>query len=157
MSTDRTIVRKSNCIAVHEDGLVIGTFAGPDCEEHAAQFAALLPPVPMTEEEIREGFEKRLLSGIVEPDLQRTGSRYTNKAVQQRWIGWQAAYERLFPLAGATTEMTGEEAYHKAAAEYETAQIRDRKPGNSYPKFCHLSPQEQAFWVAKITSKRGGA
>lgn len=37
----RTIVRKSNCIAVHENGCVIGTFAGPDSEEHAAQFAAL--------------------------------------------------------------------------------------------------------------------
>lgn len=53
------------------------------------------------------------------------------------------------------TEMTGEEAYHKAAAEYEVEQIHKKKLGAAYPKFCYLSPQEQAYWVARIATKRG--
>lgn len=48
----------------------------------------------------RESFEKWLLSGVVEPDLERAGAtRYANKAVQQRWLGWQAAYTHISSLA----------------------------------------------------------
>jgi len=46
LTDSRKIVRKSNCVTVQENGCVIGTFAGPDCELHAAQFAALSTQPP---------------------------------------------------------------------------------------------------------------
>ena len=38
----RTVVEKSNCFVVVEDGAVIGSFAGPNAEQHANQFAVVL-------------------------------------------------------------------------------------------------------------------
>ena len=50
----RRVVHKKTCVAVVEDGEVIGTFAGPDCERHAAEFAAL-PAQPQPSGDRQEG------------------------------------------------------------------------------------------------------
>ena len=73
--------------------------------------------------------------------------------------GFNAAASRV-PVAAGAEPMTDEQIYHQARGEYEIAQIRRTKGTREcWPKFCALTPIQQAGWVARAcaTPVPGGA
>ena len=108
----------------------------------------LLAPAPITDKEIKKAYEA-LANGVGRDEFLE-GVRF---AEAFHGIGGS----KMAVQIEEGTPITGEEAYRMAAAEYEQEQIGIWvATGNGYPQFHYLSPLEQAFWVAKIATKRGG-